>query len=389
MANTISFTALAPLMYKAMQEVAREQIGALNGVTINASGVESAAYGDTVKSLIVSGASDMASYTPAMTIPAAGDKTNTLDSFALDTFVGKDLAIVGEVSKRLANVSLYGAWIQGEFAQIFRSVFNEIEGYLLGVIYKGASRATGTAATTPFATTTNILVDLKKIMDDNGAPKNDGERTFIMNSTAEANLLKLTNLQKINESGDGGDLLRRGIMGMLHSFNLRSSAGVQTHTKGTATGYDATAAFAVGDETLTVDGSDSGTILNGDVVTFAGDSNKYIVKSATASGAASGNIVLNNPGLQATLGDTVEGSTGGTYTANVGFHRRAVELAIRPPAQPEGGDQASDRIMMSDPVSGLSLEFAMYKGYGMNKIEAKAYYGAKVWNSHLVAIALG
>ena len=194
MANTISFTALAPLMYKAMQEVAREQIGALNGVTINASGVESAAYGDTVKSLIVSGASDMASYTPAMTIPAAGDKTNTLDSFALDTFVGKDLAIVGEVSKRLANVSLYGAWIQGEFAQIFRSVFNEIEGYLLGVIYKGASRATGTAATTPFATTTNILVDLKKIMDDNGAPKNDGERTFIMNSTAEANLLKLTNL---------------------------------------------------------------------------------------------------------------------------------------------------------------------------------------------------
>ncbi|MDC1268149.1 hypothetical protein N8Z76_00290 [Gammaproteobacteria bacterium] len=389
MANTISFTSLAPLMYKAMQEVAREQIGAINGVTINASGVDGAAFGDTVKSLIVSEASDIASYTPAMTVPAAGDKTNTLDSFALDSFVGKDLAIVGETSKRLSNVGLYGAWIQGEFAQIFRSVFNEIEESVLATIYKGASRAVGAAGTTPFASNTDTLVDLKKVMDDNGVPKADGQRTFVMDSSAEANIQKLTNLQAVNQAGDGGDLLRRGAMGSLHTFNLRSSAGIQTHTKGTATGYDATAAFAVGDETITVDGSDAGTILNGDVVTFAGDSNKYIVKSATADGAASGNIILNNPGLQATLADTVEGTTGATYAANVGFHRRGVELAIRPPAQPEGGDIAKDRFLMSDPVSGLSLEFALYLGYGMNKIEAKAYYGSKVWNPHLVATLMG
>jgi len=325
-----------------------------------------------------------------MTIPAAGDKTNVLDSFALDTFVGKDLAIVGEMSKRLANANFYGDWIKAEFAQIFRSIFNEIESSLLTVIYKGASRATGTSGTTPFSSNTDILVDMKKILDDNGVPRNDGQRTFIMDSVAEANLLKLTNLQKVADAGSD-ELLRQGVMGRLHGFNLRGSAQVPTHTKGTATGYDLTAAFAKGIETVTVDGSDSGTILNGDLVDFTAyaDFGSYVVKSATASAAASGNIVFNNPGLMETIADTTEGVTASAYTANVGIHRRGVELAIRPPAQPEGGDAAFDRILMSDPMSGLALEFAYYKGYGMNKIEAKAYYGSKVWNPHLVVIGQG
>lgn len=389
MANTITFTNLAPMMYRAMDRVAREQVGAMYGVMINTSGADLAAQGDKVQSLRTSAAIDKASYTPAMTPPAAGDKTNVMDEFAINQYVGKELPLTGETTKRLQNVGLYGEWIEGEFAQIFRAISNTIEAYLCATIKKGASRGYGTPGTNPFATNINALAQLSKILKDNGAPMEGGELSLVMDTTAGAALQSLTQLQKVNEAGDGGALLRQGTLGTLNKFFLRESAGIATHTKGTATGFDATAAFAIGDSTITVDGSNSGTILAGDLINWVGDANIYVAKSATASGAATGNIVLNRPGLRATLADTVEGSISNSYTPNVGFHKSAVELAMRAPAQPEGGDLAVDVMRMRDPFTKAVYEFRLYKGYGMNKIEVNVFYDAIVWKPEFVATLIG
>jgi len=388
MANAVTFNNLAPILYRSMDRVARELTGVIPSCLINSSGVTVGAQGDKVQSLRTTPAISKASYTPAMQVPDSGDKTNIMDEFALTQYAGSELSLTGETTKRLGNIETYGKWIEDEFTQMIRSMVNEMEAYMAGVAYKGASRHFGTPGTSPFASNINALAQLRKILKDNGAPVDGGQLSCIFDTVAGADLLSIAQLQKVNEAGNS-DLLRQGALGSLSGFLLKESAGIQTHTKGTATGFDASAAFAVGAETLTVDGSDSGTILEGDFVTFAGDTNKYGVKSATASGAASGNIVLNRNGLRQTLADTVEGTLGATYTANVAFHQTAIEFAARAPAQPEGGDLATDVMTITDPLTGIPFEFRMYPGYGMNKIEVNVFYGGVVWKSEFVAGLLG
>lgn len=388
MANSVTFTNLAPILYRSMDRVARELTGVIPSCLVNASGVTVASQGDKVQSLRTTEAIDKATYTPGMVVPSSGDKVNVMDEFALDQYVGKELPLTGETTKKLQNIETYGKWIEDEFTQIIRSMTNQMEAYMAGVAYKGASRAFGTAGTSPFASNINALAQLRKILKDNGAPVDGGQLSCIFDTVAGADLLSIAQLQKVNEAGSS-ELLRQGALGSLSGFLLKESAGIQTHTAGTATGFDSAGGSAVGDTVLAVDGSDSGTILAGDILTVAGDTNKYVVNSATASGAASGNITINRNGLRETLADTVEGTLGAAYTGNVAFHQSAIEFAARAPAQPEGGDSAVDVMMIVDPLTGIPFEFRMYKGYGMNKIEVNMFYGGKVWKNEFVAALLG
>ena len=62
---------------------------------------------------------------------------------------------------------------------------------------------------------------------------------------------------------------------------------------------------------------------------------------------------------------------------------------MRPPAMPEGGDAAVERVTLYDEVTGLVFEVAIYRGYGMNYMEFVTYYQAKVWKPEFVASLLG
>lgn len=390
MANTITLTNLAPEIYKAADIVSREVVGAIPGTMLNVAdvnGVNAASFGDKIKSLRVPATTPGSSFTPAMTISAATDKSGVFDEFALSQTAKDDLPLIGETVRRLNQAGRQAETYRvNTIAQIMRSIVNQMESYLLGVIYKAASRATGTAGSAPFASNLDLLADVRKILADNGTPMTDGQLSFVMDTLAGANFRKLTQLQKVNEAGTT-DLLRNGSLMSILGFALRESAGVNSHAKGTATGFDADGGEPAGETAIAVDGSDSGTILPGDVVTFVGDSNKYVVESATASGAASGLITLNRPGLQAALADTVEGTIGNSFTANVAFHRQAVEFAAR--SADMGQDAAVETLMVTDPVSGIPFEFRRYAGEGMSKIMVVTHYGAKVWKPEFVAIGLG
>src|SRR5690606_36957524 len=107
------------------------------------------------------------------------------------------------------------------------------------------------------------------------------------------------NLYKANEAG-GSNLLRNGELLNLYGFSIKESAGVQSHTKGAATGtlINNASGEAIGETTLTLDTITVNTtgILAGDVITHASDAtNKYVVKTGLV--ATSGDIVINKPGL--------------------------------------------------------------------------------------------
>ena len=207
----------------------------------------------------------------------------------------------------------------------------------------------------------------------------------MVDTAAGAKLRSLAQLQKVNEAG-GSELLRQGELLNLQGFSLKESAAITTVTKGTGSGYliNNGAGYAVGDKTIVLD-TGTGTILAGDVVTFAGDTNKYVNGTALASNQ----IVLNDPGLRAAHADNDALTVGNNFTANLAFHKSAAELAIRPMADPPGGDAAVDTLIVQDPWSGLVFEIKAYKGQKKAKFLVSCIYGVKAWKSNHIGLLLG
>jgi len=380
MANTL--TDLAADIYKAADIVGRELVGFIPASTVNA-GSEQAAVGQTVRSFATPAATAV-DISPSMTIPEGTDQTLTNKTLTITEQRGVQIPYTGEDVRFLDGgagyETVYGAQIQ----QAMRTLVNEMEADLAEEAYKNASRAVGTAGTTPFASNFNTVAEARQILADNGMPVNDGQVSLVVSTAAGTNLRNLASLQQVNTAG-GDDLLRRGELLNLQGVSLKESAQVISHTKGTGASILLNdASSAVGDTTLTVDGG-SGTILAGDIITLAGDTNKYVVNTALSGGS----LTIGDTGLRVAAADNAAITVGNSYTANVMMHRAGLELAMRAPAKPVGGDAAEDVLVVQDPTSGLVFEVAVYKGFNKAMIQVGAVWGYQAWNSDAMAIVMG
>ena len=382
MSNTL--TNLIPTIYAAKDIVLRELTGFIPAVTLDAN-AEQVAKNQTLRypvSPVFSGPTDIS---PAATGPDPAARTIDSNTMTIDNVKSETFFIEAEEEKGLG--SLLEVTMRDAFAQGMRSIINAVETDIAEQ-YKYASRAYGTAGTTPFASNMNELAYLGKILKDNGAPTTDWQ--LVMNTAAGATLRSLSNLQKSNEGG-GDDLLRRGVLLDIMGFTLRESAQVQAHTKGTGTGYlvDLTAGYAKGSKTIHVD-TGTGTILAGDILTNTKtnrDTNKYVV--ATGSTGGESDIVLANPGNQVAWVNNDPLSVGNSYTANLAFSRSAIHLLVRQPAMPAGGDSADDVMEVQDPVTGITFQVAMYRQRRRVAYEVGLAWGVKVVKPEGLAILLG
>jgi hypothetical protein len=386
MANVL--TDLAADIYRAADIVGREAVGFIPSVTTN-TGIQRAAVGQTVRSHFTRSAT-VGDLTPAMTIPEGTDQTVDNKSLTLTKQRGVAIPWTGEDIRFVNGGAGYETVYGDQIAQAMRAICNEIEIDLATEAYKNASRAVGTAGTTPFASNMDLIVDARQIIFDNGMPVNDGRLSLVMDSLAGTKLRKLTNLQKVNESGDTR-LLRQGTLIDIMGAMLKESAGVVSHTKGAGTGYDfVTAGEAIGQTTLSVEGGTVNVtgIKAGDIITHAGDTvNKYVVNTGTV--ATSGDIVIGSPGLRIAGADANEITIGDSFKANVMLHQAAVELAMRAPAKPAGGDAAVDVMLVQDPHSGLVFEVSVYKGFNKAMIYVAAVWGQKAWKPDGIVILMG
>ena len=388
MANSQTLTGFTELIYQARDLVLREPVGFASSVIVN-SGSEGVSLNGTVKSFVGGEPTLNTDHTPSMTVPAGDDMTSTVEEMTIGQVARVNIPLKGETVRQLETTVGRENFIKNTLAQAIRKITNAIESHIGTVAKNGSSRALGTAGTTPFASSHALIPQVNQILTDNGAP-NDGQRSLIISTGAATNLKTLSHIYKVNESGDAATL-RGGSLLDIDGVQIKQSAGVASHTKGAATGALINLGnVATGSTTLTLDTITVNTtgILAGDIITHASDTaNKYVVKTGLV--ATSGDIVIAKPGLKiATLNNDAV-TVGASYTGNVLFHRSAIELVMRPPAMPDGGDAATDRMTVADPVSGLVFEVALYRGYGMNLMEIVCYYQAKVWKSELVATLLG
>jgi len=321
-------------------------------------------------------------------VPSATDITTATDTMTIGQVANVQIPLKGEMLQQLGNTAGRGA-IQTIIAQSIRKIVNTIEARVGTVAKNGASRAVGTAGTTPFASNANTIASLRQILQDNGCPLVDGDLSLVIDSSAGVNLRNLSNLYKVNEAGTDATL-RRGELLNLHNFSIRESAGIASHTAGTgASATTDNAGYAVGARTLTLASAGTGTLLAGDVCTFAGDTNKYVLLSGDADVSNGGTAVLNYPGLRVAMSAATKAITvGAAYAGNIGFHRSAIELVMRPIAMPDGGD-AGEHMTVYDEKTGLVFDIGLYRGRGMNMLEITTVYEAKVWKPEFVATLLG
>ncbi len=380
MANVL--TGLIPTLYEAMDIVGRELVGFIPSVYRDSSAAR-AAKDQTVRYPIVPAVAGEDIVAGAQ--KDTGDQTINYGDMSISKSRAFPVRITGEETQGLLTSGRYREITRDRFAQALRAAVNEIEADLAG-LYTRASRAIGTAGTAPFAASMADAATVNKILDDNGCPRN--ERTLVIDTTAALNLKSLSNYMQAQAAG--GDEFRRGVLFPLDGLDIRQSAQVKAHTKGTATGMDVdlTAGYNIGDTTIHVDGGDGGTIKAGDVITFAGDTNKYLVQSPFAA-LTEQDLVIAKPGLRAALADTVEGTIGGNYRANMAFHKNAIHLVTRAPAMPEGGDSADDAFMLTDPLTGLSFEVRVYKQYHRIRYEVCLAWGCALVKPEFAAILLG
>lgn len=383
MPNTL--TNLIPSAYRALNVVSRELVGFIPSVQLDPS-AEMLAVGQTIyipQAPVNSAGKDI---TPAMAFPTAAYQTIGSKSHSLTKQRAFPFSWQNEERKAMDSGPGYLSINEQQIAQAIRACVNEMEVDIAVAAKNGASRAFGaTAGTAPVLTD---WAQAKKILDDNGAPSTD--RTSVFDTSAGVALRSTSNLYKVNEAGDGGSLLRQGLLGNLFGFNLRESAQIQSTTKGTAASATTNSAgYAVGATTLTLAAVGTGTIVAGDILTFAGDSNKYVVSTGNADVSAGGTIVLAEPGLRVAMSAATKAITVfGTSARNTAFSRNAILLSTRLPASVQG-DLATDRQVITDPVSGISFELSMYPGDRMVHYEVAACWGVTVIKPEHLAIIVG
>jgi hypothetical protein len=378
MSNTL--TGLIPVIYEAFDEVARERIGLISKVTQDATAAQ-AAVGQVVRSFVTnpSQASDI---TPGAYAPNTGGQVLNYNDIVITNAKAVPIQWTGEEMRAVGGE--FQSMYKNQIVQAIRTLSNAIESTLATTIGVGASRATGTAGVTPFGVAGDLSdsAGVLKVLDDNGAPFAD--LAYVANNATIANFRgKQSVLFKVNEAGTD-ELLRKGIVGNLQGMAIGQSAALsKVRTAGTGTGWVANGGNAIGDTSINLH-SGTGTIVAGDIITFAGDTNQYVVAADLTGGV----VTINKPGMVKALADGVAVTVEAASPFNIALHPQSTILLARAPVMPVGGDAAVDVIDITDPVSGLTFQFADYRQYRQSHFEIGMAWGAKVVKPEFVCLSL-
>jgi len=377
-------TALAPTLFGAAQQVSAEPFGAIDAINANFDN-KGVAKGDSLV-VPVAPVQEADDFTPSNATPEGVAQTASSVTVEItESRKTKPMALTGEQIRSLENGGNYQEWVRQWAAQAMRTLRNEAEADAVTAIYQSASRATGTAGTTPFAADMKSLTSVRRILRDNGAPMVDAQ--FVCDTDAEMNLLNLGLVNQANASGS--DVERRGgFVGKQYGFQIRPSAGIVEHTSSSAASYvlDVTTSIATGTTALVVKtGTDA--INVGDVFSIGGgDGDKYVVVSRSPAAGTVTAIGISRPGTRSVYLDDAALTFTASYTPNLAFERNAVVGVMRPPMIPT--NSTIRQIPISD---GMGMTYMMLEidQYGQRTWEMHLAWGFKVVQPEHVAILQG
>ena len=315
--------------------------------------------------------------TAANTAPSTADFAPTSVSITLDRWYEAPFYLT---DKDLAEVM--SGTIPMQASEAVKSIANNIDQHILG-LYSGIYGWAGTAQTTPFATNTAEATQTRKVLNNQLAPVSD--RRMVIDPDAEANALELRAFQDVSYRGDQQGIIN-GQIGRKLGFDWYMDQNVASHTAGTAAGYLVDQAdVAIGDTTVNID-TGTGTLVAGDIFTVAGDDQTYVVTSAASGGDDT--TLAFSPAAKVAWEDNAALSFKGSHTVNLGFHRDAFALAIRP--LESVADGLGNQIQSAtDPVSGVSMRLEVSREHKRTRWSFDVLYGAALVRAELACRMAG
>jgi hypothetical protein len=320
----------------------------------------------------------VASVTPGATPPANTDITTSKVTINLDKW--KEARFYLSDKDKLEAAS---GFMPVQASEAIKALANQIDGDIMD-LYKDVYGYAGVAGTTPFGTDLQEFTDARTVLNKQLAALDP--RYVVLNPDAEGKAIMLRAFQDASFRGDAAGIIE-GQIGRKLGANWWMDQNVKKHTAGTGSGYlvnDATPPVA-GEKTVTTD-TGSGTVLAGDIITFASVTGTYVVVSSVGGGTVTS--ITFEPGLEQNLADNAAITLKATHVVNLAFHRDAFAFATRPLAEADG-EQLGKYLSAVDPVSGLTLRLEVSREYKQTTYSFDVLYGVKTVRAAFAARIAG
>lgn len=366
---------------------------------------EAAQKGDTIDVPIPTavGVSDV---TPSNVLPAPTDTTTEKVQIPLNNWRKSDAVFLTD--KEMVEIDKQEHFLPMQMGESVRALANDIN---LSVHnqYRGVYGMAGTPGTTPFQSTVRGATQTRKLLNQQLAPK--GARRGVLDFDAEAEALALSQFADA-EKTLSNQVKIEGEIGRKYGTDWLADDQVVTHTAGTIDSgsgnrnplVDEAGNLAIGAVSMDIDETSlTGTLVVGDIFTFAGHGQQYVVTGNVASAEFTGDVedgtytaatnaitsLTFQPALVAAVLDDEVITVEDTHVVNLVFHRDAFALAMRPLLSSSIEGLGTQMMTVQDPVTGLVLRLEVQRQYKQVTWEFDALWGVKLVRPQLATRLAG
>jgi hypothetical protein len=271
------------------------------------------------------------------------------------------------------------AFIRDHISPVANAIADQIDQNLAGLTLEVPWEVVGTGVAADFGIG-------RKMLFDNKAPLvNPNDYAYMTDGVLQKGYESDATFVQANTDAGAGELQRSGQLGIKYGFRIFPNQNAVTFATGTPALTTPVCTPVAGASSITITGtSGSGAYNRGAILTIAGDSQKYAVKTTINIGSTGPatpvqvvpNIALTQGSVAVTVASTTRTSIG------LMFHREAFALVMQP-LEDAGPGILSATVV--EPFTGLSLRSRIWGsgGLGATIWALDALWGYKTLNPNL------
>lgn len=264
--------------------------------------------------------------------------------------------------------------------EAIKALAQDVNAYIMS-LYTSVYGFVGTPGTTPFATDVSAATKARAVLNKQLAPLE--ERRLVLDVNAEANALGLPILAQWYSTQQTAQIID-GTIGRKLGFDwamdqqiptqatVPLSAGAATVNGAQAVGAGSTDGGRTGTVSI-AKATNAGSLLAGDIITFAGDAQTYTVL-ANATLAIGNTTVSIAPALQTAKAGGEAMTLAAAHVVNLAFHRDAFGFVSRPLQKATAN--TIEMVSVPDPVSGLTFRMEVSRQNKQMFFDFDVLYGA-------------
>lgn len=324
---------------------------------------------------------------PASVAPASqASPAPTTVKVSMDYWQEVNFPLTEKDINQLANNDAY---VPMFLANAASTIADDISTSLLSQ-YKGIYGFVGTPGTTPFGVSTLEAQNAKQVLTEQKCPKQ--MRHLLLDTTGYANATGLPAFQSAFNSGST-DTIVEGEIGRKLGFNWHEDQNVQRHISTPLTAGAATVngAHALGVTSVSIaKATNASPLVQGDIITFAGDSQTYVIGADIALSV--GNTLISiQPGLKVAKVGGEAVTLKASHTLNLAFNPMAFAFASRPSAQLNLPELRTGKVVGTfvDDMTGVVLKLIIQDEYHQTGFYLSCLWGAKLVDPRLVTRIAG